>query len=115
MKQDWYENPESAEYAEQMKEAQEMEKVYAQISKDIEAWQKKWPNHCKNCGGWGSFYYRGSRMEPPSADPCEAKPYGLDHCHRCGGELEGLEYEDDSIVPKCKVCGWQYDDGVPSL
>jgi hypothetical protein len=80
-----------------------------------EAWRAQWPNHCRACGGWGGHNY-------PATGPsysCGGEPEGFDlceelndyQCHRCGafGALD-----DDRNGP-CNKCGWNYDDGVPSL
>jgi len=85
-------------------------------------WRIRWPNHCRECGGWGRFYEPGrlsgppENCYPPEEWPCEHRAENI--CHRCGGELENIddnlknEYDWKSAWPKCKVCGWQFDDGL---
>lgn len=67
-----------------------------------EDWRNRWPNHCRECGGWG-------RVASPDEDFICYAYYDWRICHRCGrnGLLE------DGTGP-CKVCGWNYDDGLSS-
>lgn len=75
------------------------------------SWRDKWPNHCKQCHGWGGFSFYQSHGPGPSEqmfDTCDAYD-NFHRCHRCG-EL-GLTADGDG---PCSHCGWNYDDGDPS-
>jgi hypothetical protein len=78
------------------------------------AWREKWPGHCKACHGWGgkSFTERhgfkgggGEQM----FDECQAIEDAR-VCHRCG--CLGLDVAGEG---PCSACGWNYDDGEPTL
>lgn len=73
-----------------------------------------WPNACKACGGWGLHSWRGPHGEQLS-DPCTGESFGKGctadlYCARCGESGLGSEGEGP-----CIFCGWNYDDGMPSL
>lgn len=77
-----------------------------------ETWRADWPQHCRSCGGWGDHEYERVGLpimvEPRIARECDSTdPH---RCHRCG--MPGLD--EDSNGP-CGSCGWDYDDGDPSL
>jgi hypothetical protein len=74
-------------------------------------WCTTWPNHCKVCGGWGTFTFyesHGFRCggREQLTDLCERMPSER-HCHRCAA-ADALA--DDGAGP-CSACGWNYDDG----
>jgi hypothetical protein len=83
----------------------------------VAAWQARWPNHCKACGGWGVFRRSGQDpceiAEHESGEItlrlCDALPPGS--CHRCGAP-DGIDVADE-LSRGCRYCGWDYDDGVP--
>ena len=97
----------------------EDEETYQQcaerIAKESAAWQQAWPNHCKACGGWGganinqSHPYGSGTATETLFDPCGAIENPAT-CHRCG--QDGLS--EDGEGP-CKYCGWNYDDGDPTV
>jgi hypothetical protein len=70
------------------------------INKDQsqKAWAKKWPNHCRHCGGWGFTVQNSEKTD------CPKKP---DRCHRCGHEEQ-----DCGVFHPCDRCGWEFDDGI---
>jgi hypothetical protein len=73
--------------------------------------QSKWPNYCRACGGWGgatdyqSVPWGSTTASTPIFEVCDALPET--QCHRCG--QHGLGEGGDG---PCKVCGWDYDDGL---
>jgi len=87
-------------------------------------WAKKWPNHCKECYGWGGMY---STYDPsPSGvslgagfmtdfDPCfECMKYEI--CPRCGENTLLIPYdESEGDFDYCESCGWSAEDpdGMP--
>lgn len=97
-----------AQDEEDRREREEMERYYAQAKEAQAAYRAQWPNHCKRCGGWGLLGWteaHGERFEEP-CDDCVAA--GL--CPRCGAE--GLDSENPE---PCPTCGWNNDEGLPSL
>lgn len=78
----------------------------------LRQWEKRWPNHCEKCGGWGVIdcgqrhpYGMGSAYESMT-ELCEA--LDADICHRCGKSGR----DEDGEQP-CPHCGHFYDDGSP--
>lgn len=105
-------------YLEGQEKYYEQEKQYWQEVADYNReWETKWPNYCKACNGWGSIYTPGKysgpydQCYPETVDECSAMWESSlgERCHRCLGEL--TEATEDQ-QPKCKVCGWSYDDGL---
>lgn len=105
----------NAEYEAAMLEAENEAEYWKDYSDNIneinEEFRSKWPNHCKDCGGWGlhSFtemhgFNHGSGEE--ITDPCECTENGK--CPRCGKE-DALDEEGQGPCPKCN---WNYDDGI---
>lgn len=91
-------------------------KMYAKKQQElIDAYIKEWPNHCKDCGGWGI----GSSWEEYGSffiDPCpNCSENGI--CPRCGKEVaqfkEAIELGDE--FKPCPHCGWEEakTDGKP--
>ncbi len=81
----------------------------------FDAWHKRWPNACDDCGGAGGSSHGGSWDEPPSEEPCSTcTEKGI--CARCGEP--GLTSEDRGDTSTgdgpCKACGWNYDDSEPA-
>jgi hypothetical protein len=97
-----------------------LEQAYKAVTQAAEAWRKKWPCACKNCGGWGGWSSIGNYYTPPDAEPCEAM--GPEFCHRCG--YEGFDEDHEGLgKPErhkslhghgCFWCGHADDDGEPS-
>jgi hypothetical protein len=92
-----------------------------EIQRGAELWKKRWPNHCRHCGGWGGTSYPATGPsyscggEPGGFDLCEAEPFCSQNlCHRCGGYLD-TPNEDVCETGPCRECGWNYDDGVPGI
>jgi hypothetical protein len=56
----------------------------ADIRAKYAAYVARWPNHCRHCGGYGSFYLPGTWTQPPEYDSC---PHCMENgvCPRCGG------------------------------
>jgi len=105
---------------EHFKDCVEAQKRYEDA---VEAYRKKWPDHCKNCGGWGGFYGEydpspaGVSLSPghmTEFDPCpECMEEGI--CPRCGEKVwDWNEVAEDAQGP-CSNCGWTEgeDEGLP--
>ena len=85
-------------------------------------WLTQWPNHCKECRGFGEFT---SNYDPIGGvgslssgyylwrEPCEACTYqGI--CPRCGkAGLSNVDEGrgDDIGAGPCTECGWDYPMG----
>jgi hypothetical protein len=94
----WHED----EAREQAKEEERCRAVEARNAQ----WTETWPNHCRQCGGWGATGTGSTWADPgDSSDPCDALPETT--CHRCGED--GLD--EDGNGP-CTRCGWNFDDGL---
>ncbi|WP_422928596.1 hypothetical protein [Singulisphaera sp. PoT] len=90
---------------------------------EIAAWDARWPNHCKACGGTGGS---SSAYDPSPAgvslspghfydfEPCEACA-GSGICPRCGtAGLTSEERGDDSTGDgPCSACGWNGSRDMP--
>jgi len=82
-------------------------------------YERKWPNHCRYCEGWGchSFYqshpYGSTTAREYMYEPCEWC-VGKDQCPRCGSKLVELEEEDLCV---CRECGFTVGltEGKPNL
>lgn len=89
-------------------------RIIAHTVMAAEAWRQTWFNACPCCHGWGGFAGRqghpyGSTVAyEETFDVCDELP--VTQCHRCGEH--GLD--QDSNGP-CTYCGWNYDDGEPTL
>lgn len=76
------------------------------------SWKDKWPNHCKTCGGvgsWGSYSYE----DGPDGGPCpDCTEEGK--CPRCGNHTILLCVSENNDPPMrdcndyalCLTCGW---------
>lgn len=91
-----------------------LNEIAHQVTVENNKWTEKWPNYCRDCGGWGGFTIPGVYSGPPERcypedfDLCNALPE--DRCHRCSGELQA---QKDGVQPgPCKTCGWNFDDGL---
>ena len=95
-----------------------------EIKKRNQDWIRRWPNYCTKCGGWGGDDRFGFGYPYHLDGICQPE----DKCHRCGGDLDGVEdYRDwipwippggtllDPLLPICTKCGWRYDDGLEDL
>jgi hypothetical protein len=97
------------------KEKAYWEDAYKEIEKHNEEFRKKFPNHCKDCGGWGLHAYTQSHpygmtyASEELVDPCECTESGK--CPRCGHE-DALGEEGEGPCPNCQ---WNYDDGIQTL
>lgn len=76
-----------------------------------------WPYACKSCGGWGVHSWiekhdagPGEHMSDPCPDCTARYGEGPQLCARCS--RLGLDTEGSG---PCVFCGWNYDDGMPSL
>jgi hypothetical protein len=86
----------------------------AEIAAAAAAWRLRWPGHCRACSGWGGTTYQESHGfagggSETMFDECGAHA-DLRVCHRCG--CLGLSVDGSG---PCSACGWNYDDGEPSL
>lgn len=101
-------------------EAEREQEIYTNIEVALanarDEFTAKWPNHCKECGGWGmhSFtqrhpYGMGTASEELQ-EPCEGMKEC--RCHRCGENAMTLLPNLEFTGP-CQNCGWNFDDGVP--
>ena len=87
----------------------------AKVNVERAAWQTAWPSHCRKCEGAGAVHHSGyfdhkaGVGEPPSSEPCEGCT-SEGKCARCG--QTGLD--QDSSEGPCSVCGWNYDDAMPT-
>jgi hypothetical protein len=58
-----------------------------------QAWRDRWPNHCRECGGWGGTTFQQSHPYGAGSayetlwEGCEALEPAI--CHRCG--KDGLD------------------------
>lgn len=91
-----------------------LDKIYAEIARNAQAWREKWPHHCKACRGWGGSSYEESHGFKGGGsetifDLCDAHE-NVHTCHRCG--QPGLS---EDMEGPCKFCNWNFDDGEPSL
>lgn len=92
----------------------EMDRYYQHVREEIDAWNKRWPNACTDCHGWGvHVFYSFNRDVPDEQDPCNCTCEDRDaqKCPRCGA-YSGLT--EDAEGP-CRWCAWNYDDGAPTL
>lgn len=87
----------------------EMAEDSIRVKKDQEAYDVKWPNACKYCGGKGSIeahqshpYGMGSATEYWT-EGCEACIM-QDKCPRCAGPLK--VDEEGNVQEPCAACGW---------
>jgi len=92
--------------------------------KIVTEYEKKWPNYCKKCNGWGGFW---SQYDPSPAGIALAPGYMLDFepcdqcieegiCPRCGqtSSLIELDVEDgDDII--CPNCNWKSDNNCQDM
>lgn len=88
------------------KEEEAYNEYNRQVNADRAAFEEKWPDYCRACGGWGKWSRPQTRWEPADGGPCESLPDGT--CHRCNFEA-GLTPDGDG---PCSHCGWNYDDGL---
>ena len=98
----------AADLAAEAAEAAYYEKLVKETEAAAAAWRATWPNACARCHGHGGTYDPGNYWNPPEFDPCGALADTA--CHRCGAA--GLT--EDGEGP-CSACGWNYDDGEPTL
>lgn len=70
----------------------------------IEAFDKRYPNHCRACDGAGSRYAAGTRDTPPEDDACVAC---IDNgkCPLCASPVSLVEH-DKCDYSLCSACGW---------
>lgn len=76
---------------------------------EIDAYEKRWPEHCKTCRGWGVFTFYENHgmpggMSETITDPCEPC-YGK--CPRCAveiGHIDTFHYDEEG----CRECGWAW-------
>lgn len=95
---------------------------FAQVIQDQNYFGLCWPNHCKKCGGWGLRQFiqsHGPGLIEHLQEPCEctegsADNEGVPVCARCEERLSFKIMETVGEGP-CNNCGWNYDDGMPSL
>lgn len=100
----------SQEHNAELKRRQEV----AEVRK---AWQRKWPNACQKCHGWGVHTWSenqsplgsGRNWPMEMAEPCSCVEEGT--CARCG---LGNALDLDTGEGPCPTCNWNYDDGEPS-
>ena len=89
----------------------ECQKVIDDTEKIRKAWEKKWPDHCKKCHGYGGFY---DYYDPSPAGICLASGRMVDFepcqecyekglCPRCGKDNNIGDAEEFGV---CKFCGW---------
>ena len=86
------------------------DELYVEAERHNKEWIEKWPNYCRQCGGWGLFLVRGKYSGPPEhcypeeSYPCE----GLsdDQCHRCGAHAVDFKTIGNQEELVCRACGW---------
>jgi len=66
-------------------------------------YRRRWPNHCKECGGWGEWYSMGSWNDPPDGGPCKCVENGI--CPRCASAR--LRYNEPTDEDYCLDCGYR--------
>lgn len=81
------------------------------------AWVKRWPGHCRKCGGWGGgTHYEMHGFNHGAGEyqwvPCE-QCIERDVCPRCGKHA----VIDDDRTTTCRECGWDLlnPDGGPEV
>lgn len=83
-------------------------------------WLNRWPRYCRSCEGWGfhsmsqSVPYGSTSASFDVQDSCDqCTSYG--RCARCGenGLTNEASGDDETGNGPCKMCGWNYDDGLP--
>lgn len=113
-----------AEWAEIERQAKVEQQCSDEMAADVkahnDAFQKQWPDYCRNCGGWGMFFYPGKYSGPPERcypddqEPCEA--LADDQCHRCSAHAVDLKTIDQYEELVCRACGWICgQDGLRSI
>jgi len=99
-------------------EPEPWEIAWAESAKQVEIaaaeWRSRWPHHCKHCHGWGGSWYEESHGFKGGGfetifEPCDALTHPTT-CHRCG--FAGLDADGNG---PCALCGWNCDDGEPTL
>ena len=96
----------------------------AKDKKDLEEFEKKWPNYCRTCeavGGsiqYGVRYYKDGSGEPDSFEPCPScQKTETPKCPRCGETWDEERMTD--LLP-CPKCHWNwgfetlFDDFAPA-
>lgn len=91
---------------------------FAKHDKIVAEYQKRWPNYCRSCNGWGGTY---SQYDPSPAGVSLSPGYILEFdtcpscleegvCPRCGetSSLIELDVEDGDDI-HCPECGWRSD------
>ncbi len=97
-------------------------KAEAAYDKERRAFEKKYPNYCRACQGWGSRVYRfdpspaGMSLSPgymEDWEPCtECVEKGK--CPRCGSPLFEKRNKPDTL--HCRKCKWNTNEkfeGIP--
>lgn len=97
--------------AEAQEHSKECEAFQREQAATIEKYKADWPEHCKNCDGWGFFYYPSTRWQPEEYAPCH-KCIEEGKCPRCGKDA-WQELPDDSAT--CPHCGFTEieSEGLP--
>lgn len=73
-------------------------------------WEKRWPNHCPKCKGWGEISYTQNQAPLGSGhywpetltEPCSCVEEGI--CPRCAATP--LQESGNSGGTVCPKCGW---------
>jgi hypothetical protein len=95
-----------------------------EFAKHLKAFEEKYPNYCRHCGGWGVFV---SQYDPSPAgislgpgymlesDPCPKCMENGD-CPLCGHHHEDEDWGSD-FPTVCESCGWTEDttEGAPDI
>jgi len=76
--------------------------------KQVMAYDKRFPNHCKTCDGWGYLPDDSSCLECLAKDRCprcgQPFPKGLNKCPHCSFDLNNDRGRpDDSIECNCYI------------